>query len=131
MQRFPHCPVDIDDIIDLVHRSAVRDHINVCTCVQTTAQVAPEDAIKTLQMTLPAAPLKALAPIELENVSPALLLPPARGRRTSILPACLRYIQEIRVLVSGQAVAFRQLPVVEPPRNWGRIGGVLARDQAQ
>lgn len=41
--------------------------------------MAPEEAIRALQMTLPSAPVRPLDPIELENVSPALLLPPSGG----------------------------------------------------
>ena len=44
--------------------------------LQVTAEVASEEAIRALQATLPAVPARALEPIELENVSPALLLPP-------------------------------------------------------
>ena len=46
---------------------------------QVTAVVAPEEAIRALQATLPAASTRALDPIHLENVSPALLLPPSGG----------------------------------------------------
>ena len=41
--------------------------------------MAPEEAIRALQMTLPSAPVRPLEPIELGNVSPALLLPPSGG----------------------------------------------------
>lgn len=44
--------------------------------VQATAQVVPEDAIRALQMTLPAGLHQPQPPVELENVAPTLLLPP-------------------------------------------------------
>jgi hypothetical protein len=48
-------------------------------------QVAPEQAVKMLQAALPPRP-KVPAPVELENVAPALLLPPAqRGAVTVAL----------------------------------------------
>ncbi len=46
--------------------------------------VAPEDAIRTLQSMLPPAPARPLPPVELENVSPSLLLPPAESRREAV-----------------------------------------------
>ncbi len=39
-------------------------------------QVAAEDAIRALQAALPPGLTKPLAPVELENVKPTLLLPP-------------------------------------------------------
>jgi len=51
---------------------------------QATAVVAPEDAIRTLQSMLPPAPARPLPPVELENVSPSLLLPPAESRREAV-----------------------------------------------
>ncbi|KAA6417737.1 MAG: 5 -3 exoribonuclease 1, partial [Trebouxia sp. A1-2] len=44
--------------------------------VKTSAQVAAEDAIRALQAALPPGLTKPLAPVELENVKPTLLLPP-------------------------------------------------------
>ena len=43
--------------------------------VKPTAKVAPESAVRMLQAAMPPKP-KELPPVELENVSPALLLPP-------------------------------------------------------
>ena len=53
--------------------------------MQVTAEVASERAIRALQMTLLSAPVRPLEPIELENVSPALLLPPSGGPISSAL----------------------------------------------
>ena len=41
---------------------------------QATAEIAPEEAIRALQTMLPPAPRVPLEPVELENVSPALLV---------------------------------------------------------
>jgi hypothetical protein len=45
--------------------------------VQTTAEVAPEEAIRQLQTMMPPPPRSPPEPVLLENVSPGLLLPPA------------------------------------------------------
>lgn len=50
--------------------------------------VAPEDAIRVLQSMLPPPPAHALPAVELENVAPSLLLPPAEARaRASVVAA--------------------------------------------
>ena len=54
-------------------------------CEQATAEVAPEEAIRALQTMLPAPPRAPLEPVRLENVSPALLLPPSGGAVTAAL----------------------------------------------
>ncbi len=41
---------------------------------QATAEIAPEEAIRALQMMLPPPPRAPLEPVQLENVSPALLV---------------------------------------------------------
>ena len=52
---------------------------------QATAEVAPEEAIRALQMMLPPPARGIPEPVELENVSPALLLPPSGGAVTAAL----------------------------------------------
>ena len=59
--------------------------LDPASVTQVMAQVASEEAIRALQATLPAAPTRALEPIELENVSPAMLLPPSGGPVSSAL----------------------------------------------
>ena len=54
--------------------------------VQTSAVLAPEATVKTLQNALPPASTRALPAVQLENVSPSLLPPPAeRGGVTAAL----------------------------------------------
>jgi hypothetical protein len=57
--------------------------------VQTTAEVAPEEAIRQLQTMMPPPPRSPPEPVILENVSPGLLLPPA-GRGLVGTPATLQ-----------------------------------------
>lgn len=45
--------------------------------LQTSAQVAPEEAVRQLQTMLPPPPKRAPEPVVLDNVAPGLLLPPA------------------------------------------------------
>ncbi len=45
-------------------------------CMQSSSQVAPEEAIKTVQMVLAPSQGRPLPPVHLENVSLGLLLPP-------------------------------------------------------
>lgn len=57
--------------------------------------VAPEDAIRTLQSMLPAAPARPLPAIELENVAPALLLPPAESRNRTSVRASFGHVSRV------------------------------------
>ncbi len=53
--------------------------LRVDSCVlQSSSQVAPEEAIKTAQMVLGPSQGRPLPPVHLESVSPGLLLPPAQ-----------------------------------------------------
>ena len=45
-------------------------------CVQSSSQVAPEEAIRTVQMVLAPSQGRPLPPVHLESVSLGLLLPP-------------------------------------------------------
>lgn len=45
--------------------------------MQTSAEVAPEEAVQQLQTMMPGPPRGLPEPLLLENVSPGLLLPPA------------------------------------------------------
>lgn len=58
--------------------SACRDVLgkNVHMCMQSSSQVAPEEAIKTVQMVLAPSQGRPLPPVHLENVSLGLLLTP-------------------------------------------------------
>lgn len=54
--------------------------------VQTTSVLAPEAAVRTLQAAVPPPSARAMPAVQLENVSPSLLLPPAeRGGVTAAL----------------------------------------------
>jgi hypothetical protein len=57
--------------------------------MQTTAEVAPEEAIRQLQTMMPPPPRSPPESVTLENVSPGLLLPPA-GRGLVGLQATLQ-----------------------------------------
>ena len=56
---------------------------------QTSAEVAPEEAVRQLQTMLPAAPKAAPEPLLLENVSPGLLLPPVSAGLVDPLLCCI------------------------------------------
>ena len=53
---------------------ATGKHVHMC--MQSSSQVAPEEAIKTVQMVLAPSQGRPLPPVHLENVSLGLLLPP-------------------------------------------------------
>ena len=66
---------------DLLSRQDVS--FACCSCLQTSSRVAPEDAIRALQASLPPNLAKPQQPLELEHVSPQLLVPPVeRGMLT-------------------------------------------------
>ncbi len=49
---------------------------------QSSSVVAPEGAIRTLQDMMPPGQTRPMPAVELESVSPALLLPPVQARST-------------------------------------------------
>ncbi len=61
-------------------REPVPDWLH-CT-LQSSSVVAPEGAIRTLQDMMPPGATRPMPAVELESVTPALLLPPAQARST-------------------------------------------------
>lgn len=69
-------------------------------CVQTSAKVAPEAAIRTLQQALPPNLSRPQPPVELEGVGPALLLAPSAGLPNELVGGNLSLADRI-VFVGG------------------------------
>ena len=77
--------------------------------MQSSSQVAPEEAIKTVQMVLAPSQGRPLPPVHLENVSLGLLLPPPQ---VCHFPHTCRPLQRAAVLITEKKRACSLCPAM-------------------